>query len=114
MDNKFPILYLYIYRNILRYGNQNRNKFFSLLNICQLIKRTIHTAPQSVFFGILKEFENFKFIKIISTCGYGGGKIKILKNKNAIKNLVRIKENAFNNIENFMGRDYHKFPINLT
>lgn len=87
MAEEVPILYLYMYRNILNY---RRDTYRTTKEIKNLMKRTIHTCPSLVLDGIVEEMAKMGLIEKINTQKY-----YVLANAELRRCLRRLKSNTF-------------------
>jgi hypothetical protein len=64
-----PLIYLYIYSKMLeKFGH--KDIIMSTKNLIEICRRTVHQIPKKYDFFILKELENYDFLKKINTQKY--------------------------------------------
>lgn len=87
-QNNLSIIHAYIYRNIRLYANDY--KYITEENIFLTFKKTIHTAPRSVYKKIIEELISYELIKRAHADWF-----VVLDNKKAINKLKELKDYTF-------------------
>jgi len=86
-NTRIPVLYLYIYRNILKASKFN---YIDKDELRKVYRKIIYKCPASIYFHITKEFEIRDLIKSYGRDGY-----LVCNNKKALLEVKKLNDVIF-------------------
>lgn len=87
MREYIPIIYLYIYRNLLK---ESICHYISKEEVFKIYKKVLRRAPASVYFKLTKELEEFDLIQPMGNNGF-----RVCQNKVALNKVKKLNDFIF-------------------